>query len=394
MKNETQITASVLPTAVVDRHMLKAAIDKIRLVVENRNTMPVLSNVKLSAEAGDLVLTATDLDIEISVRVPGEVDGRMATSVPAAVLQSVCSKAPKSDKVTLMMILDDEAIEANTLEASYARIEFGKTTYRLNAITADDFPVFPVSTSKTHRFNLPGSTFWNALDSVKGAISTEETRYYMNGIYLAHIGESLRAVATDGHRLYAQNMAAPKGCEDMPGVIIPQKVVGVLHKLLKAKDAPTKVAVRVNDVHLWVTWENVTIKSKLVDGTFPDYARVIPTGNDKVATLDTKILTEAVNAVSVIMSDRGRAMKLAIAKGLCTLSVNNPDTGSADTEIGCDYDDDAVEIGFNVKYMLDMIANACPAGGDIVFKMADAGSPTLVVGEQAGWAGVLMPMRV
>ncbi|MEK1932056.1 MAG: DNA polymerase III subunit beta, partial [Pararhizobium sp.] len=233
------------------------------------------------------------------------------------------------------------------------------------------------------------------IDRTQFAISTEETRYYLNGIYI-HTIESkgqlkLRAVATDGHRLARADLEAPAGSEGMPGIIIPRKTVSELQKLVDNPDVI--VTVEVSDAKIRLTIGSIIMTSKLIDGTFPDYQRVIPTNNDKELKIDCQSFAQAVDRVSTISSERGRAVKLALSDGQLTLTVNNPDSGSATEELPVGYDSDPLEIGFNAKYLLDITAQL--SGTDAVFMLADPGSPTLVrdmAGDDALY--VLMPMRV
>lgn len=393
---QSKIDPAAAPAAIVDRAALTAAMAKIKLVTEHRSTIPILANARLAAEAGELVLIGTDLDMEIRVRIGGEIDGRFDATVAVGLLADMCKKAPKSERVTITLGSTESLEEGANAVASYdtAAFQFGRGNYRLHALPSADFPAFPGFKGNPHKFAVPGSTFWNAIDAVFGAMSAEETRYYLNGVYLHRTDTALRATATDGHRLYCQDMLPPDGSEGIPGVILPRKAVEVVHKLLKGKAAPKSATIKLDDTYFAIAWDNVVIRSKLVDGSFPDYGRVLPTGNDKAAVVDAKQLTEAVGAVTVISSVRGRAVKLNFEKGTLTLSVANPDSGTASTSIDCDYDHDQMEIGFNTQYLLSMIGTACPSGGDFTFKLAEPGSPTLIVGEEFGWTGCLMPMRV
>src|SRR5690606_20083408 len=217
------------------------------------------------------------------------------------------------------------------------------------------------------------------IDRTQFAISTEETRYYLNGIYLHIVTVAgkpmLRAVATDGHRLAQAQIEAPAGSEKMAGVIVPRKTVGEIQKLLDDPDA--EVAIEVSDTKIRVSIGAVVLTSKLIDGTFPDYVRVIPQGNDKVLKADKGEFASAVDRVSTVSSERGRAVKLALSDGRLVLSVNNPDSGSASEEIGVDYPADAIEIGFNAKYLLDVASQLDT--GTAEFRFADPGSPTLIL---------------
>jgi DNA polymerase-3 subunit beta len=264
----------------------------------------------------------------------------------------------------------------------------------LQTLPADDFPALSVD-DLGHAFTLPAADLKRLIDKTRFAISTEETRYYLNGIYL-HAATSdgkptLRAVATDGHRLAQAELPLPAGAKDMPGVIVPRKTVSELVKLVE--DGDGEVRIELSPAKIRFTTSRVVLTSKLIDGTFPDYERVIPQGNDKKMEVDNKTFAEAVDRVSTLSSDKGRAVKLAMQDGRLTLSVNNPDSGSASEEIAVEYGFDPLEIGFNARYLLDISERL--EGGTAEFQLADPGSPTLIRdGKDVSSLYVLMPMRV
>jgi DNA polymerase-3 subunit beta len=242
---------------------------------------------------------------------------------------------------------------------------------------------------------LPAGDFKRLIDKTQFAISTEETRYYLNGIYLHTAGTAkaatLRAVATDGHRLAQCELPLPAGAAGMPGIIVPRKTVGEVQRLIETGEG--EVAIELSSGKIRFTIGNVVLTSKLIDGTFPDYARVIPVNNDKLLTVDKKDFEAAVDRVSTVSSERGRAVKLSISSGRLMLSVTNPDSGSATEEIEVDYDGDPLDIGFNSRYLLDIAAQI--EGEVALIKLADPGSPTLIQDKDAkGALYVLMPMRV
>ncbi len=233
------------------------------------------------------------------------------------------------------------------------------------------------------------------IDKTQFAISNEETRYYLNGIYLHAVDSEghamLRAVATDGHRLARVEIAAPSGSAGMPGVIIPRKAVNEVQKLIE--DLGKEVTIEISPTKARFSFDDVVLITKLIDGTFPDYMRVIPSGNDKYLTVERAPFQAAVDRVSTISSERGRAVKLAMADGKLTLSVNNPDSGSAVEELEVGYDAPPLDIGFNARYLLDITSQL--DGDTALFKLADPGSPTLVLDRDGAPAlYVLMPMRV
>ncbi|MGD9913987.1 MAG: DNA polymerase III subunit beta [Rhizobiaceae bacterium] len=369
---------------VLERSNLLKSLNHVHRVVERRNTIPILSNVLLSANGASLEMKATDLDLEITEATAAQIDQAGATTVPAHLLYEIVRKLPDGAEV---MLRTDE--DGNSMA-----VVSGRSNFKLQCLPQADFPELSAG-SFPHIFRLDASALKGLIDKTQFAISTEETRYYLNGIYL-HTHESggklkLRAVATDGHRLARAEMAAPAGSEGMPGIIIPRKTVNELQKLVDQPDVA--VTVELSDTKIRFTIGSVVLTSKLIDGTFPDYQRVIPTGNDKHLVIDRESFAKAVDRVSTISSERGRAVKLAIGDGQVTLTVNNPDSGSATEEIPADYSADPLEIGFNAKYLLDVAAQL--SGSQANFLLADAGSPTLIHDTSDEHAlYVLMPMRV
>ncbi|MER9266299.1 DNA polymerase III subunit beta [Mesorhizobium sp. M0410] len=369
---------------ILERSKLLKSLNHVHRVVERRNTIPILSNVLLSAEGASLEMKATDLDLEVTEATPAKVERGGATTVPAHLLYDIVRKLADGAEVALKTDEDGNAMTVTS----------GRSSFRLQCLPQSDFPELSAG-SFSHIFRLDSVGLKGLIEKTQFAISTEETRYYLNGIYL-HTHEAggklkLRSVATDGHRLARAEIDAPAGSEGMPGVIIPRKTVSELQKLVD--DPDVAVTTELSDTKIRFTIGSVILTSKLIDGTFPDYQRVIPTGNDKKLIIDRQSFAAAVDRVSTISSERGRAVKLSIAEGQVTLAVNNPDSGSATEELAADYSSDPIEIGFNAKYLLDVAAQL--TGTEAKFMLADAGSPTLIhdmADETALY--VLMPMRV
>ncbi|RWE67670.1 DNA polymerase III subunit beta [Mesorhizobium sp.] len=369
---------------VLERSNLLKSLNHVHRVVERRNTIPILSNVLLSAEGATLELKATDLDLEVTEATPAKVERGGATTVPAHLLYDIVRKLADGAEV---MLKTDEDGNAMTVTS-------GRSSFRLQCLPQSDFPELSAG-SFSHIFRLDSLALKGLIEKTQFAISTEETRYYLNGIYLhTHDADGklkLRSVATDGHRLARAEIDAPAGSEGMPGIIIPRKTVSELQKLVD--DPDVAVTTELSDTKIRFTIGSVVLTSKLIDGTFPDYQRVIPTGNDKKLIIDRQSFAAAVDRVSTISSERGRAVKLSIGEGQVTLAVNNPDSGSATEELAADYLSDAIEIGFNAKYLLDVAAQL--TGTEAKFMLADAGSPTLIhdMADETTLY-VLMPMRV
>lgn len=367
----------------LERSNLLKSLNHVQRVVERRNTIPILSNVLLKADDGVLTLKATDLDIEVTETTPASIEQSGATTVSAHMLYDIVRKLPDGSEV-MMAVSDDNGLSLIS----------GRSQFRLQMLPESDFPDLTAG-EFSHTFRMACEDFKTLIDRTQFAISTEETRYYLNGIYFHTVEDGgelkLRAVATDGHRLAQAQTTAPDGSAGMPGIIVPRKAVAEIQKLLEEPDA--SVTVELSDTKIRFTVNQVVMTSKLIDGTFPDYNRVIPSGNDKELVLDRATFASAVDRVSTISSDRGRAVKLSLTDSQLVLSVNNPDSGSAEEEIAVGYGSDPLDIGFNSRYLLD-ITNQLSAD-ETTFMLADPGSPTLI--QEKGEAGalyVLMPMRV
>jgi DNA polymerase-3 subunit beta len=368
----------------IDKPSLAKALAHVASVVERRNTIPILSNVHLATRNNELKLTSTDLDMEIVETVPARAKGEGATTVPAHMFHDIVRKLPEGTDIEL----------ARDGDQGRLTIACGSARFSLQTLPADDFPSLSVD-DLGHAFQMQAAELKRLIDKTRFAISTEETRYYLNGIYL-HAATSngkptLRAVATDGHRLAQVELPLPPGAKDMPGVIVPRKTVVELAKLVE--DGDGEVRVELSPAKIRVSTARVVLTSKLIDGTFPDYERVIPQGNDKRMEVDNQAFAQAVDRVSTLSSDKGRAVKLSLNDGKLVLSVNNPDSGSASEEIPVDYGFDPLEIGFNARYLLDISGQL--ESGTAEFQLADPGSPTMIRdGKDVSALYVLMPMRV
>jgi DNA polymerase-3 subunit beta len=368
----------------VERAQLLKSLGHVHRVVERRNTIPILANVLLRAEKSKLSLKATDLDLEVNETIAAEVSPGGSTTVPAHMIYDIVRKLPDGAQVVL---------EA-TGERAVLTIRAGRSRFTLQTLPESDFPDLNAG-DMTHKFSLPAADLKRMIDKTQFAISTEETRYYLNGIYLHTVAsgksETLRAVATDGHRLAQFEIPSPSGAHGMPGVIVPRKTVGEVQRLIDGSD--TDVVIELSQAKIRFTIGDVVLTSKLIDGTFPDYARVIPLGNDKELKVDKNEFEHAVDRVSTVSSERGRAVKLSLAGGRLTLSVTNPDSGSATEEIEVEYAADPLDIGFNSRYLLDIAAQI--EGETALLKLSDPGSPTLIQDTNTkGALYVLMPMRV
>ena len=370
----------------IDRSALLTALQHVHSVVERRNTIPILSNVLLEAKEDGVYLTATDMDIAVIEKIDlkkSEVMQLGTITTSAQMLYDIVRKLPENITVELLSEKNDRL-----------GIKASSSSFALNCLPSEDFPSI-AQEEFNYSLNIPASEMIRLIDNTSFAMSLEETRYYLNGIYLHAVKDStvdkLRTVSTDGHRLSRVDMTMPESVKEIPGVIIPRKTIMEIRKLLE--DHTDNINLSLSDNKIQISFSNVVLTSKLLDGTFPDYSRVIPEQNDKTITISNQLLSEAVDRVSTVSTDKTRAIKININKGNLVISATNPDKGSASESLEVKYDGEEVEIGFNSKYVLDVARQI--KGKDIIIKLSDSVSPTLVYDkEDEDVLFVLMPMRV
>ena len=368
----------------IERAALLKAVSQAQSVVERRNTIPILANVLIEADGATASFRATDLDLEVVDRAPAMVERAGATTVSAVLLHEIVRKLP------------DGALVDLTADARTGRLQVaaGRSNFSLATLPREDFPVM-ASSEYVCNFKAPARDLRRLFDKAKFAISTEETRYYLNGVYMhvadAEAGRSLRCVATDGHRLARIDAALPMGADTMPGVIVPRKTVNELRKLLDNDDMD--IAVSVSETKIRFATPDISLTSKVIDGTFPDYTRVIPMQNTKRLEVDATEFAKAVDRVATVSSERSRAVKLTLEDDRLVLSVNAPDSGAAEEELIVAYGDDRLEIGFNAKYLLEIASQVDRENA--VFLFNSSGDPTLMrEGNDMSAVYVVMPMRV
>ncbi|MGH7040161.1 MAG: DNA polymerase III subunit beta [Stellaceae bacterium] len=411
---------------IIERAALLKALGHVQSVVERRTTIPILSNVLLRAEAvpnpgaaqadgardpqpGMLALSATDMDLEIVERVPGQIAREGRTTAPAHTLYDIVRKLPEGSQIEIEAPASGAAAPAGAAQNPASApagmtLRCGRSTFTLATLPPDDYPLM-AGGELPHSFALSAGGLRTLIDRTRFAISTEETRYYLNGIYLHATRNNenpvIRAVATDGHRLARVEMQLPEGAADIPGVIIPRKTVLELRKLVEESEQEVAVSLSDTKIRFAIPGSggggSASLISKLVDGTFPDYDRVIPANNDKILDVKCKAFAEAVDRVSTISTEKSRAVKLTVEGSSLTLSATSPENGTAVEEIEVSYGASPIEIGFNSRYLLDITDQI--DGETAQIAMSDAASPTIVREEGPGSSGasalyVLMPMRV
>jgi DNA polymerase-3 subunit beta len=365
--------------ATIERAVLLKSLGHVQSVVERRNTIPILSNVLIEArEDGSIRLMATDLDLQVDESVPANVTQAGAITVSAHTLFDIVRKLPEGSQVEL------------TAAEGKMQVVAGRSRFNLSTLPRDDFPVIAEGDLPT-RFELPAATLRQIIEKTRFAISTEETRYYLMGIFFHVVDEQLRAAATDGHRLARVTVARPDGAEGMPDVIVPRKAVAELYRLVEELEGTVEISLSPTKIRFGLG--SAILTSKLIDGTFPDYNRVIPTANDKLLKLDPKSFSAGVDRVSTIASEKTRAVKISLDRDKVTLSVTSPENGLATEELAADYGADGLEIGFNARYLLDILGEI--DGDTVEVHLADAAGPTLLrENDKSNALYVLMPMRV
>jgi|TARA_B100000482_G_C12583105_1_gene288657 DNA polymerase-3 subunit beta len=366
---------------------LLKALNHIHGIVEVRHTLPILSNIVLSAENNELSLSSTNLDIFCSDKIDAEIVNSGEISVPAITFFEIVKRLPSGSDVILSM--GDEDTELI--------LKCGRSKFNLSTLKTEDFPILSDKDLSTN-FVISADELSRMIDKTKFAISNEETRYYLNGIFF-HKAESnsikfLRAVATDGHRLAQYDIPLPQGAEEITGIIIPKKTVFELRKVLD--DADGDVSVSLNENKIKFSFNNLKIISKVIDGTFPDYTKVIPQNNDKKFKTNNSELKNAIDRVSAVAINeetKSKAIKLTIENNKLNLSVESQSKGSAKEEIDISYSNEKVDIGFNSRYLLD-ICNEVD-GDEIDVNLLDSISPAIILDKtDENLFFVLMPMRI
>lgn len=397
-----EFTATAAPLALIDRKAFAGAVARVAKVVEKRNSIPILSNVRLAGAGESIVVEGCDLDIWHTVTVPAAADSRFAVTVPAHILADTLKRAASEYVEAKQGDVIPIGQGENASDAQNLYLDFEGATMALQTLPVADWPGVDVVckswAAPVASFTMATATLRRMLQATSPAISTEETRYYLNGIFV-HVASDrgaakLRTVATDGHRLVSATVDLPAGAAALQldkyraGVIVPRKTVALVLAELKHKGAAESVAVDVGEAWIRFTIGASVITSKVIDGTFPDYCRVIPAGNDKVATVDAKSFAGMLKAVSTISSTgRNRAVRLYFDRsGIVRATVTDPDSGSASQSIACDYDSDILEIGFNATYVRELVELlACDR---VRIELADPGSPAIFRPAESNGDGV------
>tara|TARA_A100001011_G_scaffold393309_1_gene482875 strand:- start:611 stop:1729 length:1119 start_codon:yes stop_codon:yes gene_type:complete len=368
----------------IEQTDLLKAMARVQSIVERRTTIPILSNVLIEAKESFLYLRTTDLDIEVLDKVPADIDRPGSLTVGANTLYEIVRKLPDGSKVEFL----------NDLDSSQLEIVASRSKFFLSTLPKEDFPIM-ASEEYDFEFSTKAKIIKRLFDKSKFAMSSEETRYYLNGVYLHSCIENdkqiLRAVATDGHRLAQIDIENPGLKDEFSGIIVPKKTVSELRMVLDHENDEITISISNNKIRF--SNNSLTLTSKIVDGTFPDYKRVIPLNNDKKLQVSASEFSEAVDRVSTVSSERSRAVKLSLSTGRLHLSVNSPENGKAEDEILVNYDYEDLEIGFNARYLQELTSQV--DGKNVEFSFKSSGDPALMKDvDDEGAIYVVMPMRV
>lgn len=371
----------------IERSTLLKLLTHVQNVVEKRQTIPILSNIKIDVvkdlEGERVTIKATDMDLEVIESAAAKVEDGGSVTASAHKLLEIARKLPEGAEVEI-------ALDAKT---SQLKISSGRTKFQLATLPGDEFPSISEG-SMPINFTLTAAELSSLFDRTLFAVSQEETRYYLNGIYMHEKGEGkdavLKAAATDGHRLATAEVSLPEGAKGMAGIIVPKKTVGEVQKLVAELLEDVKISINPNKIRFEIA--DLILTSKLIDGTYPDYERVIPTGNDKFAEVDSDALANAVDCVAVIC-EKSKGVKLKIAKNKVAVTASSADEGSAETDVEAEYEGETIEIGFNFRYLLDILGQT--KGAKVKLAMLDASSPVIVTDmSDDAVTYVIMPMRV
>lgn len=347
-------------------------------VVERRQTLPILANVLLAVKGKTLSLTATDLEVELQTAAEVDGDGEFEFTLPARKFLDICKALPEGARVSL------------ELQGDKATLRSGRGRYTLGMLPAQDYPsIDPSQASET--FTVPVAVLKRLIDKTQFAMAQQDVRYYLNGLLLELKPGHLRAVATDGHRLALCDAPFDKSADTQLQVILPRKAVVELGRLLDGSDDLARV--EVSNSHLRVHLDHTSFTTKLIDGRFPDYERVMPSGETVLMLGDKNTLRQALTRTAILSNEKYRGIRFRLSDGLLHLQAHNPEQDEAEEEVEVDYSGDEMTIGFNVGYLLDVLGVL--DGEEVQIAVIDANSSSLITPKDAtDCRYVVMPMRL
>ncbi|MBX4884009.1 DNA polymerase III subunit beta [Rhizobium bangladeshense] len=389
--NVVQLFTTENPSALVDRAEMTECTALLAKLCGGKSSIPVLSHIRIASEPGGVALTATNLDIQAETSIAADVDARFSAALPAAALLKLMKKGTPSTTTILELLADEADSNAERTVASKCAIQLASSRFVLDAMPTDDFPdlIRHAEGDKVHRFTVGSAILWNALDGTIDAVSTDPTRYYLNGVYIHTHNSRLRFVSTDGHRLYIQDTNIQTGKHEI-GAILPTEAAKFVANLLDGHAGADPVKVEISKGVAVFIFRDVAVTAKLIDGTFPDYQRVIPAEPDKTATIAGGELSARVT--SLVDCTGATTVHLKFEGEQLAISATGP-AGQGTTGMRCDYRGEELEIAFDAAYLRSAIEAASPDSRNMRIRMADSLSPALVTGSIGGWTGVLMPTK-
>ena len=363
---------------IIKRENILAPLQQVIGAVERRQTLPILGNVLLKSNGGLLTLTATDLEIEMVSNVESSSEDDFQTTLPARKLLDICKALP-----------DGSDIEFN-IEDTRVTLNSGRSRFTLSSLPAADFPGLDEIDAQ-QSFSLPQKELKTLFDSTAFAMAQQDVRYYLNGILVEISADQIKLVATDGHRLALSEFKTNVDVSSDRQIIIPRKGVLELSRLLDNSDSPARIGLSQN--HIRVETDNLVFTSKLIDGKFPDYKRVIPVDGNKIMEVNRESLRNSMNRIAILSNEKYRGIRLTLSAGNLSIQANNPDQEEAEEEISVNYNDSDMEIGFNVTYIIDVL-NVLDSE-NVFIKLKDANSSCIISdSEDSSSLYVVMPMRL
>ena len=362
----------------IKREDLLAPLQQVIGAVERRQTLPILGNVLLKSTGGDLTLTATDLEIEMVSTITADNSEDFQTTIPARKLLDICKALPEGASI-------DFTIEDNRVSLNSARSRF-----TLASLPAQDFPGLD-EIEEQQSFSIPQRELKNLFDKTSFAMAQQDVRYYLNGILMELTPGKVKLVATDGHRLALSETELETGVDDEKQIIVPRKAVLELSRLLESGDNPARCVLSQN--HLRLEIGSLVFTTKLIDGKFPDYQRVIPVDGNKTMEVERDTLKQSMSRIAILSNEKYRGIRLSLSRGNLSIQANNPDQEEAEEELPVDYDETELEIGFNVTYLIDVL-NVLDSQR-VQIKLKDSNSSAIIHdSEDSSNLYVVMPMRL
>ncbi len=362
----------------INREILLNPLTSVTGIVERRHTLPILSNLLLEAKSNNIQLTATDLEMQISLNIESKFTGELSTTISAKKFLDICRSLP--DGVDIDMLSSESRIT----------VKAGKSRFNLQTLPAADYPVMTKVAGNGIRIKISQIEFKRLLKQVEFAMAQQDIRYYLNGLLLEVNENKLNLVGTDGHRLSFTSTTLNE-TYDKTDVILPRKTVVELIKLLD--DSENEVSIEISAGQVNFAFNEIKLISKVIDGKFPDYHRVIPTGHQNTFSVNRVAVLTAMQRASILSNEKYRGIRMVLSANNLKLISTNTEQEEAEEELEIDYAKDAMDIGFNVTYLIDVLNNTQQE--NVNFSFADANSSCLItVPDDDNYKYVVMPMRI